>query len=55
MHIWKMYTGNVYRHVNVSLEMLLKLVVAFGSVITSTASAPPAVGVDLNAEKRYAS
>ncbi|PWA70193.1 guanine nucleotide-binding protein, beta subunit [Artemisia annua] len=43
------------RHINVSLEMLLKLVVAFGSVITSTASAPPAVGVDLNAEKRLES
>ncbi|GKC38491.1 Rab-GTPase-TBC domain-containing protein [Tanacetum coccineum] len=32
-----------------------QLVVAFGSVIASTTSAPPAVGVDLNAEKRYTS
>ncbi|GJW70204.1 katanin p80 WD40 repeat-containing subunit B1 homolog isoform X1 [Tanacetum coccineum] len=43
------------RHINVSLEMLLKLVVVFGSAITSTISAPPAVGVDLHAEKRLES
>lgn len=40
------------RHVNVSLEMLLKLVSVFGPVVSSTISAPPAVGVDLHAEKR---
>ncbi|KAI3765089.1 hypothetical protein L2E82_15114 [Cichorium intybus] len=40
------------RHINVSLEMLLKLVAVFGPVITFTISAPPTVGVDLHAEKR---
>ncbi|XP_010533875.1 PREDICTED: katanin p80 WD40 repeat-containing subunit B1 homolog isoform X2 [Tarenaya hassleriana] len=40
------------RPVNVSLEMLLKLVAAFGSVIRSTVSAPRIVGVDLHAEER---
>ncbi|KAI3718852.1 hypothetical protein L6452_19737 [Arctium lappa] len=40
------------RHINVSLEMLLKLVSVFGPVVSSTISAPPAVGVDLHAEKR---
>ncbi|KAH7568971.1 hypothetical protein JRO89_XS06G0082600 [Xanthoceras sorbifolium] len=40
------------RHVSISLEMLLKLVAVFGSVIRSTVSAPPAVGVDLHAEQR---
>ncbi|KAI3795813.1 hypothetical protein L1987_38473 [Smallanthus sonchifolius] len=40
------------RHINVSLKMLLKLVAVFGPVINSTISAPPAVGVDLHAEKR---
>ncbi|PWA38785.1 G-protein beta WD-40 repeat-containing protein [Artemisia annua] len=44
-----------FGHINVSLEMLSKLVVAFGSVITSANSAPPAVGVDLNAKKRLQS
>nr|XP_043624562.1 katanin p80 WD40 repeat-containing subunit B1 homolog KTN80.1-like isoform X2 [Erigeron canadensis] len=40
------------RHINVSLEMLLKLVAVFGPVIASTISAPPAIGVNLQAEKR---
>ncbi|GJW20870.1 katanin p80 WD40 repeat-containing subunit B1 homolog isoform X1 [Tanacetum coccineum] len=40
------------RHINVSLEMLLKLVAVFGPVVKSTVSAPPTVGVDLHAEKR---
>ncbi|XWS19542.1 hypothetical protein CRYUN_Cryun31cG0024600 [Craigia yunnanensis] len=40
------------RHVNVSLEMLLKLVAVFGPVIRSTISAPCGVGVDLHAEQR---
>ncbi|KAK4858983.1 hypothetical protein QYF36_024854 [Acer negundo] len=40
------------RHVSISLEMLLKLVAVFGSVIRSTVSAPPAIGVDLQAEQR---
>ncbi|WCJ26971.1 hypothetical protein M5689_008748 [Euphorbia peplus] len=40
------------RHTNISLEMLLKLVAVFGSVVTSTVSAPRVVGVDLHAEER---
>ncbi|XP_047147902.1 katanin p80 WD40 repeat-containing subunit B1 homolog KTN80.2-like isoform X1 [Vigna umbellata] len=40
------------RHVKVSLDMLLKLVVVFGPTIRSTISAPPSVGVDLHAEQR---
>ncbi|XVE51275.1 hypothetical protein DITRI_Ditri02bG0026800 [Diplodiscus trichospermus] len=40
------------RHVNVSLEMLLKLVAVFGPVIRSTVSAPRGIGVDLHAEQR---
>ncbi|GFP98270.1 katanin p80 wd40 repeat-containing subunit b1 homolog [Phtheirospermum japonicum] len=40
------------RHASVSLEMLLKLVAVFGSVVHSTVSAPRAVGVDLHAEER---
>ncbi|XP_010547296.1 PREDICTED: katanin p80 WD40 repeat-containing subunit B1 homolog isoform X2 [Tarenaya hassleriana] len=40
------------RSVNVSLEMLLKLVAVFGPVIRSTVSAPRIVGVDLHAEQR---
>nr|KAJ0208952.1 hypothetical protein LSAT_V11C400179700 [Lactuca sativa] len=45
--------SNTERHINVSLEMLLKLVAVFGRLITSTISAPPTVGVDLHAEKRF--
>ncbi|KAL9324642.1 hypothetical protein ACSQ67_009499 [Phaseolus vulgaris] len=40
------------RHQGISLEMLLKLVRIFGSVIYSTVSAPQPVGVDIEAEKR---
>ncbi|BBH00841.1 Transducin/WD40 repeat-like superfamily protein [Prunus dulcis] len=40
------------KHAIVSLEMLLKLVAVFGPVIHSTISAPPAVGVNLQAEQR---
>ncbi|KAK1378834.1 Katanin p80 WD40 repeat-containing subunit B1-like [Heracleum sosnowskyi] len=40
------------RHVSVALEMLLKLVAVFGPVIHSTISAPPAVGVNIQAERR---
>ncbi|XP_021294026.1 katanin p80 WD40 repeat-containing subunit B1 homolog isoform X2 [Herrania umbratica] len=40
------------RHVNVSLEMLLKLVAVFGPMIRSTISARHSVGVDLHAEQR---
>ncbi|XP_047154234.1 katanin p80 WD40 repeat-containing subunit B1 homolog KTN80.4-like isoform X1 [Vigna umbellata] len=40
------------RHQGISLEMLLKLVRIFGSVIYSTVSAPLPVGVDIEAEKR---
>ncbi|KAK9051736.1 hypothetical protein SSX86_028364 [Deinandra increscens subsp. villosa] len=43
------------RHLNLSLKMLLKLVTVFGPMINSTVSAPPAVGVDLHAEKRLES
>lgn len=42
----------IYRHVNVSLEMLLKLVAVFGTMIRSTVSARRSVGVDLHAEQR---
>lgn len=45
--------SNTERHINVSLEMLLKLVAVFGPLITSTISTPPSVGVDLHAEKRF--
>ncbi|XP_065877402.1 katanin p80 WD40 repeat-containing subunit B1 homolog KTN80.2-like isoform X2 [Euphorbia lathyris] len=40
------------RHTIISLEMLLKLVAVFGSVVSSTVSAPRVVGVDLHAEQR---
>ncbi|XP_022724348.1 katanin p80 WD40 repeat-containing subunit B1 homolog isoform X4 [Durio zibethinus] len=40
------------RHVNVSLEMLLKVVAVFGPMIHSTVSAPRGVSVDLHAEQR---
>ncbi|CAA6655698.1 unnamed protein product [Spirodela intermedia] len=40
------------RHVSISLEMLLKLVKVFGSMIHSTVSASISVGVDLQAEQR---
>ncbi|XP_071714415.1 katanin p80 WD40 repeat-containing subunit B1 homolog KTN80.2-like [Rutidosis leptorrhynchoides] len=44
--------SNTERHINVSLELLLKLVAVFGPVINSAVSAPPTVGVNLHAEKR---
>ncbi|OIW17365.1 hypothetical protein TanjilG_22477 [Lupinus angustifolius] len=40
------------RHLGISLEMLLKLVKIFGSVIYSTVSASTSVGVDIEAEQR---
>lgn len=40
------------RHQYLSLEMLLKLVRVFGSLIYSSLSAPSSVGVDIEAEKR---
>ncbi|ESQ35738.1 hypothetical protein EUTSA_v10006699mg [Eutrema salsugineum] len=40
------------RPVHVSLEMLLKLVAVFGTIIRSTVSAPRIVGVDLHADER---
>ncbi|KAL6206934.1 hypothetical protein ACLB2K_024179 [Fragaria x ananassa] len=47
-----LFDSKIERHANVSLEMLLKLVAVFGPVIRSTISAPPAVGVNLQAEQR---
>ncbi|KAK7400502.1 hypothetical protein VNO78_11711 [Psophocarpus tetragonolobus] len=44
--------SKIERHVKVSLDMLMKLVVVFGPTIRSTISAPPSVGVDLHAEQR---
>ncbi|XP_076896396.1 katanin p80 WD40 repeat-containing subunit B1 homolog KTN80.1-like [Bidens hawaiensis] len=43
------------RHINVSLQMLLKLVAVFGAVINSMISASPTIGVDLHAEKQLES
>ncbi|XP_040972379.1 katanin p80 WD40 repeat-containing subunit B1 homolog KTN80.3 isoform X3 [Gossypium hirsutum] len=40
------------RHINISLEMLLRLVAVFGPMIRSTVSARRSVGVDLHAEQR---
>lgn len=40
------------RHASVSLEMLLKLVAVFGTLVRSTVSARRGVGVDLHAEER---
>ncbi|KAF3553444.1 hypothetical protein F2Q69_00013558 [Brassica cretica] len=42
------------RPVSVSLEMLLKLVAVFGTVVQSTVSAGRSVGVDIHAEERSA-
>lgn len=44
--------SNLDRHLGISLEMLLKLVRVFGSVIYSTLSASSSVGVDIEAEQR---
>ncbi|KAK7273449.1 hypothetical protein RIF29_14499 [Crotalaria pallida] len=40
------------RHLGICLEMLLKLVRVFGSIIYSALSAPSPVGVDIEAEQR---
>ncbi|KAJ6767459.1 KATANIN P80 SUBUNIT [Salix koriyanagi] len=40
------------RHLSISLDMLLKLVRTFGSMIYSTLSASTSVGVDIEAEQR---
>ncbi|TVU02384.1 hypothetical protein EJB05_52118 [Eragrostis curvula] len=40
------------RHLNIALEMVLKLVKSFGATISSTLLAAPPVGVDLEAEQR---
>ncbi|KAL4563163.1 hypothetical protein LXL04_027198 [Taraxacum kok-saghyz] len=50
--LFNLLDSTTERHISVSLELLLKLVAVFGPVVTSTISAPPAVGVDLHAEKR---
>lgn len=42
----------IIRHLSISLDMLLKLVRIFGSVIYSTISASTSVGVDIEAEQR---
>jgi hypothetical protein len=42
----------IIRHLSISLDMLLKLIRIFGSVIYSTISASTSVGVDIEAEKR---
>ncbi|XP_057482021.1 katanin p80 WD40 repeat-containing subunit B1 homolog KTN80.4-like [Actinidia eriantha] len=44
--------SNMDRHQDLSLDMLLKLVRVFGSVIYSTLSASSSVGVDIEAEQR---
>ncbi|KAL5579351.1 hypothetical protein UlMin_011793 [Ulmus minor] len=46
--------SKIERHATVSLELLLKLVAVFGSVIQTAISTPRAVGVDLHAEQRIA-
>ncbi|XP_062205149.1 katanin p80 WD40 repeat-containing subunit B1 homolog KTN80.4-like isoform X2 [Phragmites australis] len=40
------------RHLSIALEMVLSLVKSFGATISSTLSATPPVGVDLEAEQR---
>jgi len=42
-----------FRHQDISLSMLLKLVKVFGSLIYTSLSTPTSVGVDIEAEKRY--
>ena len=42
----------LYRPVSVSLEMLLKLVAVFGTIVQSTVSARGSVCVDLHVEER---
>lgn len=48
----KLLESEMDRHQSISLEMLLKLVRVFGSVIYSSLSAPSSVGVDIEAEQR---
>lgn len=48
-----MYVMVMCRHASISLELLLKLVAVFGTVVTSAVSAPPPVGVNLHAEERW--
>jgi katanin p80 WD40 repeat-containing subunit B1 len=40
------------RHISLALEMLFKLLKAFGDMIYSTVTASTSVGVDLHAEGR---
>ncbi|XP_015886848.2 katanin p80 WD40 repeat-containing subunit B1 homolog KTN80.4 isoform X3 [Ziziphus jujuba] len=44
--------SNMDRHLDIALEILLKLVRIFGSMIYSTISASSSVGVDIEAEQR---
>ncbi|KAL8535764.1 hypothetical protein ACS0TY_011417 [Phlomoides rotata] len=44
--------SDIDRHQDIALDMLLKLVRVFGSVIYSSLSAPSSVGVDIEAEQR---
>ena len=52
--LWLMITtlATVYRHIGISLDLLLKLVRIFGSMIYSAVSASSSVGVDIEAEQR---
>ncbi|XP_009790404.1 katanin p80 WD40 repeat-containing subunit B1 homolog KTN80.4-like isoform X1 [Nicotiana tabacum] len=47
-----MLESSLDRHQDISLNMLLKFVKVFGSVIYSSLSAPASVGVDIEAEQR---
>ncbi|KAJ0428238.1 putative katanin p80 subunit [Helianthus annuus] len=44
--------SSIFRHRGVSIELLLKLVRVFGSVIYSSLQASSPVGVDIEAEQR---
>ncbi|KAF5176018.1 Katanin p80 wd40 repeat-containing subunit b1-like protein [Thalictrum thalictroides] len=52
-HSLKLFCFINLSHLGNSLEMLLKLVKIFGSVIHSTLSASTSVGVDIQAEQRF--
>ncbi|CAI0415350.1 unnamed protein product [Linum tenue] len=41
-----------FRHLSISMELLVKLVRTFGTVIYSTISASTTIGVDIEAERR---
>lgn len=43
------------RHQDIALDMLIKLVRVFGSVIYSSLSAPASVGINIEAEQRSGS